>query len=1423
MSTAQPVARPWRRGIAALVAGLMLATGLASVPAHAETTPIPSPAEPALAASLSKEGVLLNQHTSNLAPGLDLTTFQRRQDRAWVSGHVMTMDTAAKNLSLSLEDGDSIAGGNQTVSQFVKNTPDVVAAVNADFFDMNKTDAPVHGNISANGIRTLSQGANAFTMTEGKAAIERLMSASELVREARPADDNGEGALDELKLAIGGINSPTVANGIALFNSTWGTYRLDGLTEGKTKYVVRVRGGQVTAVDVDPASLAPSVAIAPDETILIARGPEAVAGLSALAVGDKVRLDVKANVNPELAVGGNAALLTNGEVTVNENVTAGRTAVGISEDGSKLFFVVIDGRRFDADGMTLNELARLMKDLGAWNALNLDGGGSTTLVGRPAGTSEPVVINQPSDGNERLVTNALVIRSSASTKLAGVHVETASEKRGSQAAASVALMPGLTRTVQATGLDQAGRPVATFGKFTSNSDAVAVTAFGERASVVGKKTGSGKLSYSAAGFSKNIPFKVFGAPVRVRANASLIALKDVDSARTLTLTAEDADGNRVPVETSDVELEVSGPVEVIANGAASWRVTGTEGGAGTIKLTVGELTTSVAVTIGTVEQLISDFSDLSQWKWTNARTPSGGIEATTGPDGGPALRITHDFTASTATRGSYATATAEMPVPGQPQALSLWMKGDGNGTWARIQIRKGDGTSTNVDAPQGLAWHDWRKFTFPIPAGTAYPIKIMAVRLMETRGTVTYRGDMSVARLSALVPAETELPVAPYITDPVVVTNGTVDNRPLRVAVMSDAQFVGRDPNSYLVKGARRTLKEIVAAKPDFLVINGDFTDESNDIDFDLAKQILAEEIGDQLPYQYVPGNHEIMGQPIANFIKYFGSNTSVHDINGTRLITLDSSSGKLSAGSIDQLKLLEDKLAEAAANPDVTGVVVFHHHPIDDPSPDKLSQLADRTEAAALDRIFAEFRAGGKQIAHINAHVGTFHASSRDGVSRIINGNSAKAPSTAANRGGFVGWTMLGIDPARGLVSSDPETVSDRIGWLQAETRPWVDEVAITAEGREGSEWDLAEGESLTVKGSFVQDGRTIPVTWPVSAKWSGDRIAFAGEEAPADAVASFDPTTGAFTALKQGLAELRLTVNGHEAKVTIGQPAPTPTPTPTPSRPAIEVPDAPRDPVPATRVFGDHTGDGIPDVLAVDAHGRLTTYSGTRTGEFKPYGTNGTGFDAFSAMVQIPDQTRDGRSDVLVRRRDNSALWLYRGMGNGYLEPVRQVGRYWSGMDIITPGFDMNGNGKQYLLARRSSDGALFRYEIRPNGLGEAQQIGRRWSGMKTIFSIGDITGDGRSEIIGIHKNGTMWTYQVRPDGSLYDGVQTGHGWGNFTRAWTNGDLDGDGRFDLLGQHVDGTVYSYRSLGLNAAGKPQWGDKVKVMSGTQNFRLMA
>lgn len=89
-----------------------------------------------------------------------------------------------------------------------------------------------------------------------------------------------------------------------------------------------------------------------------------------------------------------------------------RTAVGIASGGRRLLLVVVDGRqRPYSDGMTLRELGNLLLALGAREALNLDGGGSSAMaIAEPAQGGAMRVVNRPSDATgERAVGNALGI------------------------------------------------------------------------------------------------------------------------------------------------------------------------------------------------------------------------------------------------------------------------------------------------------------------------------------------------------------------------------------------------------------------------------------------------------------------------------------------------------------------------------------------------------------------------------------------------------------------------------------------------------------------------------------------------------------------------------------------------------------------------------------------------------------------------------------------------------------------------------------------------------------------------------------------------------------------------------------------------------------------------------------------------------
>lgn len=1072
------------------------------------------------------DSTLLQERTVDIAPGLDVTSFQRLQPGGWVTGHVMTADLSTPSLSLDVEDGGTVSGSNATVSEFAADS-DAVAAVNGDYFDMNASDAPIGTNVSSTqGLRTAgAEGRQAFTLANGKAAVQELMSGATAELAGRTEQ-------------VASVNSPTVAeDSIALFNEVWGAHPIHRVMPAGDVRVVTVVDGEVTANTTDRATIEKGAAVPAGTSVLVAHG---TAGdrLADAEVGSDLELTVEANEDVDLAVGGAQRLLTDGELTEEDQVTAARTAIGVSKDGTDLHVVTVDGRQADAHGMTIQELARLMQDLGAWNAVNLDGGGSTTLVGRPAGTTSAQVINRPSDGKERLDANALVFRSTAKgPKVRGIDLQPEVEPAvGLTEPNTYDILPGLSRTLHGVGLDPNLAATEVSGRFGARGSALRMTSRGEDTAVVeGRRTGKGTVSFRSGRHHEKVNLHVHGPMERLEPSESVIALPDTETSASVTLDAVDGDGNRMQVEPLNVAIEPGPDLEVTAGEDGSFTVTptGDQDGASEVSFTVQGRTVRVPVTIGFEEQELSDFSDVDAWEAQTARA-TGTIAAGEGPEGGSALALDFDFSTSTATRGMYAVPREPITIEGQPQALSLWIKGTGKGEWPRLQVDVGDGTTTNLDGPE-IEWEGWQQVRFPVPPGTQFPLELTAIRFMEVRADATYTDHLEIADLQAQIPADVEMPPTEYVQDPVIMTQGTVDGRDQRIAVMSDSQFVAREPDSDLVAAARRTLQEIVAAEPDLLVINGDFVDEAAPEDFALARKILDEEVGDALPYVYVPGNHEVMGGPISNFIDEFGDTTTQQDLGRTRLITLDSSSGTLHPdGSTEQLQQLEAQLRDAKRDRSITGVVVFDHHPIDDPHPDKASQLTDRHEAAALDRVLSSFADSGKSVAIINGHVGTFHATAGNGVSRVINGNSGKGPSGAPNRGGFTGWSMVGIEPREGLVRT-PAKTGDRLDWLRVETHARVDSLAVDVPAT------LQVGTEAQASATLTQDeDREVPVAWPVTSTWGGDRVAVkGGAETSKDrrAVVSYDPTTGTVKGLRKGTATLSVTVNGvtEEAEITV------------------------------------------------------------------------------------------------------------------------------------------------------------------------------------------------------------------------------------------------------------------------------------------------
>jgi hypothetical protein len=126
------------------------------------------------------------------------------------------------------------------------------------------------------------------------------------------------------------------------------------------------------------------------------------AGIAVLKSG-KVIIDNFAGLPRDTfqAAGGSHVLVRAGKNVARDDKPAPRTAVGLSADGRWLVLLVVDGRQPGYSvGMSPRQLADEMIRLGCAQALNFDGGGSTTMVARHKKTGKYQLLNRPSDGSD---------------------------------------------------------------------------------------------------------------------------------------------------------------------------------------------------------------------------------------------------------------------------------------------------------------------------------------------------------------------------------------------------------------------------------------------------------------------------------------------------------------------------------------------------------------------------------------------------------------------------------------------------------------------------------------------------------------------------------------------------------------------------------------------------------------------------------------------------------------------------------------------------------------------------------------------------------------------------------------------------------------------------------------------------------------
>lgn len=528
---------------------------------------------------------------------------------------------------------------------------------------------------------------------------------------------------DGTSFPLAGFNKPGESyQQLYAYDFHWGKTTPSGITQGSLAAVVS--GGQV--VSLGPAD--GGVPIPAGSTVLVGAGPAAEFLTAHLPVGGRVQINI--NTTPawqELAwaLGGGTVLVENGQIAPFTHEVKGispRSAVGVTRDGRELLLVAVDGRQEESRGLTQAEWAALLLKLGAYQALNLDGGGSTTVLARLPGEASAELVNRPSEGVERSVGNGIGLFSSAPRgELAGLVL----------AAADTNVPLKGQRAITVKGFDAAYNPVAV--------DKTKVTWSVEPASLgtikdgvfLARASGQGKIKARLGAASGELSIRVIGPAYRLEPDPAQLALAPGQEA-TLQVYARDAQGFRALLDPDDVNWRVLGEVGTVAAGKFK---AAPSAASGALEARFGNLAARVLVSVGETEKPLLYFELLKGLSFTAYPADvKGGIALATYPEPfhghNHSLRLDYDFTAGNGTRAAYVVFAPELALPPLAEKLALWVYGDGQEHWLRALVADKSGREFPVDLARRVDWNGWERVEGLLPAGGG-PYTLKRIYLVE--------------------------------------------------------------------------------------------------------------------------------------------------------------------------------------------------------------------------------------------------------------------------------------------------------------------------------------------------------------------------------------------------------------------------------------------------------------------------------------------------------------------------------------------------------------------------------------------------------------------------------------------------------------------------------------------------------------------
>lgn len=657
-----------------------------------------------------------------ITSGVVLEKYNRFTTSGWLRTNVLRVDLTNENVKV-----DSIvnkSGLTKTASvKTLAKSSGAVAAVNGSFFDMDT--GATYGPVMSNGqfdIAASRNNTDLATLALDKSNNPILAYLDVKVELITPTGERKPIAAYNRYSGYYNMN-------MYIVDSKWGT-TTPGVTKTYPNWLEMVVEDGVVK---EFRKNMPGTTIPKNGFVVLATMGHDTYLEKTFKVGDPVTYEVTANIDTEslsMALTGGTMLVKDGKVLKQfthqaaGNSRQPRTAAGVTADGKTLLIVTVDGRQPGVSiGLTQAELAEYMKELGCANAINYDGGGSTTMVARQQGETSISTVNTPSDGFERGVTASLGVFSVGEKGPVDSLLVSAYEDY---------VFVNTPRAFTATGVDKYMNPVEINSKDIEWSVSGVEGTFEGNVftpTTAGEAVITAKIGDSVVG---NCPITVLSSPVKLSLNIDTLKTSP-GATTTFTVRGWDKNGFSASIHPSSVKWGVLNNVGTFSSNVFKAANSGT----GYVSASINGVSVFCPVSISKpgYKKVIEDFN--SQMSVSlSAKTVTAKYQAASniyksGPYSG---KLTYDFT-----KGIEQNRAAYINLPDGGIALDstttklgLWVHSDSKKPlWIGAMIKDKKGNTHYKYFTKDVNWTGWKYLELSLE-GISNPTKITKIYATQT-------------------------------------------------------------------------------------------------------------------------------------------------------------------------------------------------------------------------------------------------------------------------------------------------------------------------------------------------------------------------------------------------------------------------------------------------------------------------------------------------------------------------------------------------------------------------------------------------------------------------------------------------------------------------------------------------------------------